>query len=38
MVLANLIVFKELIMKPSEKGFSYELNPDEAINPGMQNI
>ena len=28
-ILANLIIFKVLIMKASEKGFSYELNPDE---------
>jgi len=28
-ILANLILFKVLIMKASEKGFSYELNPDE---------
>lgn len=27
-ILANLIVFKIIIMKPSERGFSYELNPD----------
>ena len=26
-ILANLIIFKVLIMKASEKGFSYELNP-----------
>ena len=31
-ILANLIIFKVLIMKPSEKGFSYELNPDEPLN------
>jgi predicted HTH transcriptional regulator len=34
-ILANLIVFKVLLMKPSEKGFSYELNPDEAVNPNI---
>jgi predicted HTH transcriptional regulator len=28
-ILANLMIFKILIMKASEKGFSYELNPDE---------
>lgn len=28
-ILANLIIFKVLIMKCSEKGFSYELNPEE---------
>ncbi len=28
-VLANLIIFKVLIMNASEKGFSYELNPDD---------
>ncbi len=31
-ILANLILFKILIMKASEKGFSYELNPDESLN------
>ena len=31
-ILANLIIFKILVMKPSEKGFSYELNPDEPLN------
>lgn len=31
-ILANLILFKVLIMKSSEKGFSYELNPDEPLN------
>jgi len=30
-ILANLIIFKVLIMKASEKGFSYELNPDEPL-------
>ncbi len=28
-IIANLIIFKVLIMKTSEKGFSYELNPDD---------
>ncbi|HOW40809.1 MAG TPA: ATP-binding protein [Bacteroidales bacterium] len=28
-ILANLLIVKVLIMKASEKGFSYELNPDE---------
>ena len=28
-ILANLITLKVLIMKASEKGFSYELNPKE---------
>jgi len=28
-ILANLIIFKVLVMKASEKGFSYELNPVE---------
>jgi hypothetical protein len=28
-ILANLIIFKVLIMNASEKGFSYELNPDD---------
>ena len=30
--LANLIIFKVLIMNSSEKGFSYELNPAEITN------
>jgi predicted HTH transcriptional regulator len=30
-ILANLIIFKVLVMKASEKGFSYELNPEEPI-------
>jgi predicted HTH transcriptional regulator len=28
-ILANLIIFKVLIMNASEKGFTYELNPDD---------
>ncbi|MGD0340424.1 MAG: ATP-binding protein [Bacteroidales bacterium] len=31
-ILANLIIFKVIIMNSSEKGFSYELNPDEPLN------
>jgi len=31
-ILANLIIFRVLIMNASEKGFSYELNPDETLN------
>lgn len=31
-ILANLIIFKVLIMNASEKGFSYELNPTEPMN------
>jgi predicted HTH transcriptional regulator len=31
-ILANLILFKVLKMKASEKGFSYELNPAESMN------
>jgi predicted HTH transcriptional regulator len=31
-ILANLIIFKVLIMNASEKGFYYELNPDESYN------
>jgi predicted HTH transcriptional regulator len=31
-ILANLILFKILIMNPSEKGFSYGLNPEEPVN------
>jgi predicted HTH transcriptional regulator len=30
-ILANLIIFKVLVMNASEKGISYELNPDETI-------
>jgi predicted HTH transcriptional regulator len=30
-ILANLIIFKVLIMKASEKGFTFELNPDEKV-------
>lgn len=30
-ILANLIILKVLIMKASEKGFSYELNPAEPL-------
>jgi len=37
-ILANLIVFKVLLMKPSEKGFTYELNPDETVNPNLNII
>ncbi len=31
-ILANLIIFRVLVMKASEKGFSYELNPAEQVN------
>jgi predicted HTH transcriptional regulator len=31
-ILANLIIFRVLIMKASEKGFIYELNPAEPMN------
>lgn len=34
-ILANLIIFKVIIMKASEKGFSYELNPAESLNPEL---
>lgn len=30
-ILANLIIFKVLIMNSSEKGFTYELNPEERV-------
>jgi hypothetical protein len=30
-ILANLIIFKVLIMQASEKGFTYGLNPDEPV-------
>jgi predicted HTH transcriptional regulator len=33
-ILANMIIFNVLIMNASEKGFSYELNPED---PGKQN-
>jgi predicted HTH transcriptional regulator len=32
-ILANLIILKVLIVNASEKGFSYELNPAESMNP-----
>lgn len=32
-ILANLMIFKVIIMKASEKGFSYEIHPDES--PGL---
>jgi len=35
-ILANLIIFKVLIMKASEKGFTYELNPDEPGNNSLE--
>ena len=31
-ILANLIIFKVLIINASEKGFIYELNPNESVN------
>ncbi len=31
-ILANLIIFKVIIMNVSEKGFTYELNPIEPVN------
>ncbi|MBI5010425.1 MAG: ATP-binding protein [Bacteroidia bacterium] len=37
-IIANLIVFKVLLMKASEKGFTYELNPDETVNPNLHDI
>jgi predicted HTH transcriptional regulator len=33
-ILANLILFRVIIMKTSEKGFSYELNPEVGVLPG----
>lgn len=33
-ILANFIILKILIMKASEKGFTYELNPDESLHLG----
>jgi predicted HTH transcriptional regulator len=30
-ILANLIIFKVIVMKASEKGFSYEINPAEPL-------
>ena len=35
-ILANLIIFRVLIMKASEKGFTYELNPAEPVNNSMK--
>jgi predicted HTH transcriptional regulator len=35
-ILANLLIFKVLIMNASEKGFSYELNPDEPVSVNNQ--
>jgi predicted HTH transcriptional regulator len=32
-ILANLVIFKVLVMNASEKGFSYIMNPDEPENP-----
>lgn len=32
-ILANLIIFKVIIMNASDKGFSYELNPEEQLIP-----
>jgi predicted HTH transcriptional regulator len=34
-ILANLIIFKVLIMNSSEKGFSYELNQDVGLLPNL---
>lgn len=31
-ILANLIIFKVILMKASDKGFTYELNPDDPLN------
>ena len=31
-ILANLIIFKVILMKASDTGFSYELNPDDPMN------
>jgi predicted HTH transcriptional regulator len=36
-ILANLILFKVLVMKPSEKGFSYELNPNQPVELDLNN-
>jgi predicted HTH transcriptional regulator len=30
-ILANLVLFKVLVMKASEKGFSYEINPEDPM-------
>lgn len=35
-ILANLIIFRVLIMKASEKGFTYELNPAEPVNNSLK--
>jgi hypothetical protein len=34
-ILANLIIFKVLIMNASEKGITYQLNPAEPVNEGL---
>lgn len=34
-ILANLIIFKTILMVSSEKGFSYTLNPDEPLPPEL---
>jgi hypothetical protein len=31
-ILANLIIFKVILMKASDRGFSYELNPEDPMN------
>jgi len=31
-IIANLIIFKVVLMKASERGFTYELNPDDPMN------
>jgi predicted HTH transcriptional regulator len=35
-ILANLIIFRVLIMKASEKGFTYELNPAEPVDNSLK--
>lgn len=35
-ILANLIIFKVLVMKASEKGFTYEINPTETLSTGEE--
>lgn len=35
-ILANLIIFRVLIMNASEKGFTYELNPAEPVNNSLK--
>jgi predicted HTH transcriptional regulator len=37
-ILANLLIFKVLIMNASERGFSYEINPNVSLDLNYENI